>query len=57
MRKSFGLCVYVNTVIAVALSLYLFVAPAAIIIRDLNDPGLCGGQIPRCAFRWHSGRG
>lgn len=53
MRKSFGLCVYVNTVIAVALSLYLFVAPAAIIIRDLNDPGLCGGQIPRCAFRWH----
>jgi len=57
MRQSLGVCVYVNTFIAVTLSLYLFVAPAAIIIRDLDDPGLRGGPIPRCALRWHSGRG
>jgi hypothetical protein len=53
MRKSLGVCVGVNTALAVALALYLFVVPAAIIIHDLDDPGLGGGQIPQCAFRWH----
>jgi hypothetical protein len=53
MRRALKLCLYVNTVLAVALSLYLFVIPAATLVRDLRDPGLRGEQIPRCAFRWH----
>ena len=53
MRKTLKTWVYVNATIAVALSLYLFLVPAAILVRDLRDPGLRGGQIPHCAFRWH----
>jgi hypothetical protein len=53
MRRALKVCLYVNTVLAVALSLYLFLIPAAILVRDLRDPGLRGEQIPPCAFRWH----
>lgn len=52
-RKSLAVCVYVNTVVAVALSLYLFLIPAGELIWDLRDPGLGGESIPRFAFRWH----
>jgi hypothetical protein len=53
MRKALKVCLYVNAVLAVALSLYLFIIPAAMLIRDFRDRGLRGEQIPRCAFRWH----
>ncbi|MCX5643513.1 MAG: hypothetical protein NTZ17_02335 [Phycisphaerae bacterium] len=53
MRKAIKICPYVNAAIAVSLSLYLFLVPAAILIWDLRDPGLRDGQIPRCALRWH----
>jgi hypothetical protein len=53
MRKALKVCLYVNAVLAVALSLYLFIVPAVMLIRDLRDPGLRGKQIPRCAFGWH----
>jgi hypothetical protein len=53
MRKALDVCLYVNVAIAVALSLYLFIIPAAMLVWDLRDPGLRGGQVPRCAFRWH----
>jgi hypothetical protein len=53
MRKSIAVCVYTNMALAVALSLYLFIAPAAMVVRDLDDPGLRGQDVPRCAFRWH----
>jgi hypothetical protein len=55
MRKSLSICVHTNTVIAVVLSLYVFVVPAMLVVRDLGDPGLRGEGIPRCAFRWHRG--
>jgi len=53
MRKALKVCLYVNAALAVALSLYLFLIPSAMLVRDLRDPGLRGEQIPRCAFRWH----
>jgi len=53
MRKSIAVCLYVNTLGAIALSVYLFILPAALVVRDLGDPALRGGDIPRCAFRWH----
>ena len=53
MRKLVSICVYTNTAIAIGLSLYLFVIPSLTMIRSLNDPGLQGQTIPRCAFRWH----
>ena len=53
VRKSLAVCVYVNTAIAVALSLYFFLIPAGELVWDLRDPGLRSGQAPRFAFRWH----
>jgi hypothetical protein len=53
MRKVLDICVYGNAVLAAALSLYLFVIPAVLLVWDLRDSGLRGGQIPACAFRWH----
>ena len=47
------LCVYANSAIMVALSLYFFLIPAVMLLVDLNDPGLSSGQTPRFAFRWH----
>ena len=52
-RKSLAVCVYINTAIAVTLSLYFFVVPAGELAWDLRDTGLRGGEIPRFAFRWH----
>ncbi len=46
-------CVYINAGLVVILSLYLFVAPVAILIHDLNDPALSNGNVPSFAFRWH----
>ncbi len=37
----------------VTLCLYVFFIPAGQIVWDLRDPGLAGGSIPRCVFRWH----
>lgn len=53
MRKSIAVCVYANALGALALSLYFFVLPVILVVRDLGDPALRGGGIPRCAFRWH----
>ncbi len=48
-----AICVYVNTLGALALSLYFFVLPVVLVVRDLGDPALRSGGIPRCTFRWH----
>ncbi len=53
MRKPLTVCVYVNAAIITGLCLYAFVFPAGQLISDLRDPGLAGGAIPRCVFRWH----
>ncbi len=53
MGKALKICVWANAGLAVALSLYLFLLPAALLVWDLRDPGLRGAQIPRCALRWH----
>jgi hypothetical protein len=53
MRKVLDICVCGNAVLAAALGLYLFAVPAALLVWDLRDPGLRGGQVPACAFRWH----
>ncbi len=46
-------CIYANSAIMIALSLYFFLFPAVMLVVDLNDPGLSSGQTPRFVFRWH----
>ncbi|MHC4510020.1 MAG: hypothetical protein ACYTAO_13860 [Planctomycetota bacterium] len=53
MKKQMTLCVNVNSVVLIFLSLYVLLVPAGMLIHDLLDPGLCRDEMPHCAFRWH----
>jgi len=53
VNRQLTLCVIINAVVMVLLSLYALLIPAAMLICDLRDPGLYSAEIPRCAFRWH----
>jgi hypothetical protein len=53
MRKPLTVCICVNAILVMLLSLYVFIIPAGTVIRGLRDPGLRGEGIPRLAFRWH----
>jgi len=53
VNRQLTLCVIINAVVVVLLSLYALLLPAAMLICDLRDPGLYSNEIPRCAFRWH----
>ena len=53
MRQRLAICIWVNAVLAVLLSLYVFVWPVGTVIRGLRDPALQGSGIPRLAFQWH----
>lgn len=46
-------CVYANTVMAIVLSVCLFILPVVAVVQSLRDPALQSGDIPQCAFRWH----
>src|SRR4051812_48696921 len=54
MNWSIRLMVVVNFLAASALAIWAFVLPAALLIRDLRDPGLGDGTIPRSVFRRHA---
>jgi len=53
VKKRLTLCININAVVMILLSLYALLIPAAMLIHDLRDPGLYSDEIPRCAFRWH----
>jgi hypothetical protein len=53
MKKQLTLCVIINAVIIISLSVYAFLIPAGMMIHDLRNPGLYSDKMPRCAFRWH----
>ncbi len=54
MEKKLTGFVYVNAILLFILAFYFFFYPAAIIIRDLNDPGLKSGDTPpHFAYDWH----
>jgi hypothetical protein len=53
MRKPLTVCIYVNAILTILLSLYVFIVPVGTVIRGLSDPGLQGTGIPRLAFNWH----
>ncbi|MCP4258101.1 MAG: hypothetical protein GY774_11485 [Planctomycetes bacterium] len=53
MKKYLNLCININTVIILFLSVYAFLIPAGMMIHDLRDPGLYSDKMPRCVFRWH----
>ncbi len=53
MNRQLTLCIIINAVVMVLLSLYALLLPAAMLICDLSDPGLYSAEIPRFAFRWH----
>jgi hypothetical protein len=42
-----------NAIVVILLAVYFLVLPGLVVWRDLGDPGLRNGGIPRCAFRWH----
>ena len=54
MNRWLRTMVVVNFAVVSALAVWAFVAPAGILIRDLRDPGLRDGTIPRSAFRRHA---
>lgn len=45
--------VNLTAVVVSGLAIYFFLAPAGLVISELNDPGLRSNQIPRFAFSWH----
>lgn len=47
------MCRYGNAVIAVALAVYFFLIPFAILVRHLSDPALRQPGVPKFAFRLH----
>ncbi|MBI5094686.1 MAG: hypothetical protein HZB26_19900 [Candidatus Hydrogenedentes bacterium] len=53
VSKGLRVCMYVNAVVLAGLGLYYFVAPPVIVIRELRDPGLATGEIPRFTYGWH----
>lgn len=54
MEKKLTSLVYVNAILLVVLAFTFFFYPAAIIVRDLNDPGLKSGAAPpRFTYSWH----
>ena len=53
MKKYLTLCITINAVIIICLSVYAFLIPAGMMIHDLRDPGLYSDKMPRCVFRWH----
>ena len=48
-----NLCAYANLIIAVAIAVYFFLSPVAITCRDLTDPGVRSGGMPRSAWSLH----
>jgi hypothetical protein len=53
MKKQLTLCVYINAVIIIALSAYVLLIPAGMLIHTLRDPCIYSGRQLRCAFHWH----
>jgi hypothetical protein len=53
MEKHLNLCLKINAVIMILISVYIFLLPAAMLIYDLHDPGLYSDKMPRFVFRWH----
>lgn len=53
MTRQTRLAALVNTVVLIAAAIYFFVLPVAILLGDLNDPGLRRGTVPAFAYRWH----
>lgn len=54
MEKRLTWSIYGNAILLTTVAFYFFFYPATIIIRDLNDPGLKGGDTPpRFVYGWH----
>ncbi len=53
MNQKWTVCVWVNSLLVIILSIYLLIVPAGIVIADMNDPALSNGEVPRFAFTWH----
>ena len=53
MKTRARILVYVNAVIVVAVALYFFALPTAILVQGISDPGLRSGEMPRSMFRLH----
>ena len=47
------LALWMNSAVFAFAAVWFFVAPVVGIMRDLADPALASGGIPRCVFAWH----
>ena len=54
MNRRLRFMAVVNFTVISILGIWVFVAPAAILVWELRDPGLSDGTIPRLAFRRHA---
>ncbi len=54
MNRPLRLMIVVNFAVVLGLALWAFAAPAWIVIRELNDPGLRDGTVSRSVFRRHA---
>lgn len=52
-RKLIFLPVYGNALIVIALAMYFFIVPFAILVSILSNPGLKNGEMPRFLYQWH----
>ena len=44
---------WINSALFAAAALWFLVIPALSLIRDVRDPALAAGGVPRCVFAWH----
>jgi len=44
---------YVNAAIMVLASLFFFLIPGLVVVRELSDPNIRSAGIPRCAWKFH----
>ncbi len=52
-QKAIRLCRYFNAAVLILFSLFFFLMPGVTVVRDLSDPGIRSGGIPRSAWRLH----
>lgn len=54
MKRTFStICAYGVTGLSLFFAVYFFLIPFAIIVYDLQDPGLKTGEMPQLTYRWH----
>lgn len=52
-KRLLMICVYGNAMVISLVGLYYFILPSVILTRDIRDPALVTGEMPKFTYRWH----